>query len=62
MSGYRSPLNLSNSVDHEAVKRNAFRDQGMLVVSVNDPRIAWQDRILLEQIGTKLYGERRPKE
>jgi len=62
MSRYRSPLNQCNSVDYDAVKANAFKDQGVLVVNVDDPRLPWQDRILLEQIGTRLYGERRPKE
>jgi hypothetical protein len=58
----RSPLGRTNSVDHEAMKRNGFLDQGILIVKVDDPRLAWQERMLLEQIGTRLYGERRKKE
>lgn len=62
MSGYRSPLNLSRSVDYDAVKTNAFRDQGILIIQVDDTRLPWQERELLSQIGARLYGERRPKE
>jgi hypothetical protein len=58
----RSPLGRTNSVDHEAMKRNGFLDQGILIVKVDDPRLAWQERMLLEQIGTRLYGERRKTE
>lgn len=62
MSGYRSPLNLSRSVDYDAVKANAFKDQGILIIQVDDTRLPWQERELLSQIGARLYGERRPKE
>ena len=62
MSRYRSPLNISRSVDFEAIKKNAFLDQGILIVSIDDKKLAWQDKEILRQIGTRLYGERRPKE
>jgi hypothetical protein len=54
-SSYRSP----NTVDAEAIKRHGFRDQGIVVVSVDDPRLAWPEREILKQIGAKLYGERK---
>jgi hypothetical protein len=48
----RSPT----SSDVEAIKRNAFRDQRILVVPIDHPQLGWADRKLLEQIGAKLYG------
>lgn len=58
----RSPLNLSRSVDYAAMKANAFKDQGILIINLDQEKLPWQERELLEQIGTRLYGERRPKE
>lgn len=58
----RSPLNISKAVDYSAIKVNAFRDHGILIVNVDQDKLPWQERELLEQIGTRLYGERRPKE
>jgi hypothetical protein len=40
----------------EAIKRYGWRDQGVLVVSVNDHRLSWPERELVRQIGSKLYG------
>ena len=45
-------------VDAETVKREGWRGQGILVVDINDPRLAWPDRTFLEQLGTRLYGAR----
>lgn len=56
-SSYRSPLNLSNSVDYDAIKKNGFHDQGLLVVDINDDRISWVEREVLRQVGEKLYGK-----
>lgn len=58
-SEYRNPLNLSNSVDYEAMKKNGWVDQGLLIVSVDDPNIGWVEREMLRNIGNKLYGPRR---
>jgi hypothetical protein len=44
----------------EEVKREGWRTQGVLVVSVDDHRLSWVDRELIEQIGDRLYGA-RPK-
>lgn len=38
------------------LKRTGFHELGMLVVDINDPRIAWPEREMLKQIGEKLYG------
>ena len=58
-SPYRNPLDLSNSVDYEAMKKNGFHDQGILVVHLDDDRIGWVERQMLLNVGEKLYGKRR---
>jgi hypothetical protein len=44
--------------DTEQVKRDGWHEQGMLAVSVDDNRLTWPERELVEQLGTKLYGKR----
>lgn len=46
----------------EDIKREGWRDQGILVVSDADPRLSWPERELVRQLGTKLYGRRTGKE
>jgi len=43
----------------EDIKRVGWRDQGVLVVSDDDPRLSWPERELVRQLGTKLYGQRK---
>ena len=40
----------------EEVKREGWREQGVLVVSPADPRLTWPERELVRQLGEKLYG------
>ena len=42
----------------EEVKRDGWREQGLLAVSVDDQRLSWPERELIRQIGDKLYGDR----
>ena len=42
----------------EEVKRDGWWEQGVLAVSVDDPRLTWPERELVEQLGTRLYGPR----
>ena len=42
----------------DEVKRDGWREQGLLAVSVNDQRLTWPERELVEQLGTRLYGPR----
>ena len=42
----------------EEVKRDGWREQGVLAVSVDDQRLTWTERELVEQLGTCLYGSR----
>ena len=43
----------------DEVKREGWREQGVLVVSEDDPRLAWPDRELVRRLGAKLYGNRK---
>ena len=43
----------------ETVKRDGWRDQGLLAVSLEDERLTWPERELVRQLGEKLYGKRR---
>jgi hypothetical protein len=42
----------------DEVKRDGWHEQGVLVVAEDDPRLAWPERELVRQLGTKLYGKR----
>ena len=44
----------------EEVKRDGWREQGLLAVSVDDHRLSWPEREFIRQIGDKLYGNRAP--
>ena len=39
------------------VKRDGWREQGLLAVAVDDPRLTWPERELVRQLGQKLYGD-----
>ncbi len=43
----------------DKLKRDGWRNQGMLVISADDPRLAWPQRELIRQIGEALYGARK---
>jgi hypothetical protein len=42
----------------EHIKRDGWRDQGILVIAANDDRLTWPERELIHQLGEKLYGKR----
>jgi len=44
--------------DPDAVKRDGWREQGVLAVAVDDDRLTWPERELVRQLGDKLYGTR----
>lgn len=58
----RSSLNLSNTVDTSFMKRQAWRDNNVLIVKVDDPmlNLGWEDKELLRNIGDRLYGKGKP--
>lgn len=45
----------------DEVKRDGWKEQGVLAVSVDDDRLTWPERELVRQLGEKLYGK-RPEE
>lgn len=55
---YRCPLGrlLPTKPDPEQVKREGWREQEILVVSLNDERLDFFQREFVKQIGEKLYG------
>ena len=58
---YRCPLQpwQGQGFDVETIKREGWRDQGILVISPEDQRLDWMERQLLTQIAERLYGRRR---
>ena len=44
--------------DPEQVKREGWREQGLLAVAADDARLTWPERELVRQLGEKLYGPR----
>lgn len=42
----------------EDVKRDGWREQRVLAVSIDDARLTWPERELIRQLGEKLYGDR----
>ena len=50
---------IGNSRDVEAIKRQAYLDQRIAVIDLNDSRIPWQDREIIEGACKRLYGTRK---
>ena len=42
----------------DQVKRDGWREQPVLAVSLDDDRLTWPERELVRQLGEKLYGDR----
>ena len=45
--------------DPDEVKRDGWREQGVLAVSLDDDRLTWPERELVRQLGERLYGKRQ---
>ena len=43
----------------DQVKREGWREQGVLAVSIEDDRLTWPEKELVKQLGEKLYGKLR---
>ena len=41
----------------DEVKREGWREQRLLAVSLDDERLSWPERELIRQLGEKLYGD-----
>ena len=44
--------------DAEQLRRDGWRDLGILAVAEDDPRLNWPERELVRHLGAKLYGPR----
>ena len=42
----------------DEIKREGWREQRVLAVSLDDARLTWPKRELIRQLGEKLYGDR----
>jgi len=60
---YQSPLGRiqPNKIDPEKLKQQGWKENGILVVNVNDNRLNWPEKEIIKQIGTKIY-KTKPKE
>ena len=61
---YRSSLgrSLPSKIDYAGIKRDAWRESGILVVDVETADgLSWVDRQHLRNIGDHLYGPRHAK-
>jgi hypothetical protein len=58
---YRCPLGRlqPNVTDLDAMKRNGWRDQHILVVNASDERLDFIEREIVRRIGERLYGGAR---
>jgi hypothetical protein len=48
--------------DAEQVKRDGWKEQGVLVVAEDDQRLTWPERELVKRLGARLYSPRPTKE
>jgi hypothetical protein len=48
--------------DPEQIKREGWQEHGLLALSVEDRRLTWPERELVNQLGEKLYGKRPDRE
>ena len=42
----------------DQVKRDGWKEQGVLAIAIDDQRLTWSERELIRQLGEKLYGKR----
>lgn len=42
----------------DEVKRDGWKEQGLLAVAIDDDRLTWPERELVRQLGERLYGNR----
>ena len=41
----------------DEVKRDGWKEQGLLAVAIDDDRLTWPERELVRQLGEHLYGK-----
>ena len=50
---------IPSTVDTESLKHDAWTNHRILVAAIDDPRINWIERQILQTIGEKLFGRVR---
>ena len=50
---------IPNQMDVEEVKADGFNNHRIFVVSLDDARINWMERQVIEQLGNRLYRDRK---
>lgn len=50
------------AIDYEAIKRNAYHDQGVAIIDLTDSRIPWPDREIIQAACERIYGKRHGQE
>lgn len=48
----------TTSFEADAVKRNGWRDHGLFVIAIDDPRLGWDERAVVRALGDKFYGRK----
>jgi hypothetical protein len=51
---------IQSTVDTESLKHDAWTNHRILVAAIDDPRINWIERQVLEGIAQRIYGARSP--
>lgn len=46
-------------IDAEKIKREAFNNDRILVVKLDDERLSWPEKELIKQIGDKIYKNKK---
>jgi hypothetical protein len=46
-------------IDAEKIKREAFNNDGILVIKVDDERLSWPEKEVIKQIGEKIYKNKK---
>jgi hypothetical protein len=61
--GYRSSLRSAksplNEAERENLRKRAWHETETFSVPLDDPRLTWPERELIQQFAEKLYGKRR---
>ncbi len=58
MSGLKSYLGRfqATEMDRERIKSEAWNEEGILVIRLDDPELHWAEREAVRAIGNKKYG------
>lgn len=56
---YQSPLGKMQptKIDLEKVKKDGWKNDGILVIKIDDERLNWTEKELIKQIGNKIYND-----